>query len=87
MHSPFIASKSEKSDSELELLSIPLLSAMSTLLVVHTCDPAGHMIKFEAFEADDLLSCIYYSFSSEKMLKEAFKVPHFCFNVLPEVFR
>ena len=43
---------------EFELLSLALLSAMSALHVVHTCDVSGHMTKFEAFEVNDLLSCI-----------------------------
>ena len=60
---------------------------MSTLRGLHTSDVSGHVIKFEAFMADDLRSCIKDSFSSEKRHNEAFEVPCVCFNVLPEVFR
>ena len=38
---------------ELLSLELELLSAIFTLLNVHTCDAQGHMIKIEAFTVDD----------------------------------
>ena len=54
---------------------------------VHTCDVSSHMIKIEAFMADDSRSCILDSFPGEKRHKEAFKAPCICFNELAEAFR
>ena len=54
---------------------------------VHTCDVSSHMIKIEAFMADDSRSCILDSFPGEKRHKEAFEAPCICFNVLAEAFR
>ena len=62
------------------LLSLELLSAIFTLLNVHTGDVSGYIIKFEAFTADDSRSCIYDSFPSEKRYKEAFELPCVCFK-------
>ena len=55
-----------------QLSSLELLSAIFTVLSLHTCDVSGHMIKFEAFMADDSWSCNYNSFLSQKSHKEAF---------------
>ena len=68
-------------------LSLEVLFALFTLLNVHTCDVSSHMIKIEAFMADDSQSYILDSFPGEKRHKEAFKAPCICFNVLAEVFR
>ena len=64
-----------------------IASALITLLNVHTCDVSSHMIKIEAFMADDSRSCILDSFPGEKRHKEAFEAPCICFNVLAEAFR
>ena len=72
---------------ELLSLELELLSAIFTLLNVHTCDVQGHMIKIEAFTVDDSWSCIQDSFPGEKRHKEAFEAPCICFNVLAEEFR
>ena len=55
-----------------QLPSLELLSAIFTVLSLHTCDVSGHMIKFEAFMADDSWSCNYNSILSQKSHKEAF---------------
>ena len=75
------------SNPEVELLSLEFLSAIFTLLNVHTRDDKGHMTKIEAFTADDSRSCNQDRFSGEKRHKEAYQAPCICFNVLFEAFR